>query len=50
MPSCDNCGAHVTAKYVQIFGRNGQLAACLHCNPRRELSDGGGVPEMTDGE
>ena len=50
MPECDNCGAHVTSKYVKIFGRNGEIAACLHCNYRREISDGGGVPEVSADE
>jgi hypothetical protein len=39
------CGAHVTAKYVKIFGRNGELQACLHCTNRGDISDGGGIPD-----
>ena len=45
-PHCNNCGAHVTAQYVRVFGHNGAVAACLHCAHRGEVSDGGGVPEV----
>lgn len=45
MPTCGNCGAHVTTKYVKIFGRNGELRACLHCTNRGDISDGGGIPD-----
>lgn len=32
MPECNNCGAHVTEKYAQIFGnRDDEVEECLHC-------------------
>lgn len=32
MPKCNNCGSHLTEKYVQVFGnRHNEVENCLHC-------------------
>jgi hypothetical protein len=49
MPTCENCGSHVTRAYVRVFGQHGRVIACCHCSTRRTLSDGDGVPERDEG-
>jgi hypothetical protein len=50
MPTCENCGSHVTRAYVRVFGQHGRVTACCHCSTRRTLTDGNGVPEVADAE
>ncbi|MBV0925005.1 hypothetical protein KTS45_12440 [Halomicroarcula limicola] len=45
MPSCDNCGAHVSADYHRVrAGNDGKLRACPDCtNPATRQRDAAGV-------
>jgi translation initiation factor 1 (eIF-1/SUI1) len=32
MPTCDNCGGHVSDQFVRVFGdENDAVHACLNC-------------------
>jgi len=44
-PQCDNCGAHVSARYYRVrAGNDGQLHACPECtNPATRQRDAAGV-------
>jgi hypothetical protein len=48
MPHCLNCGEFVTHSFARVFGDNGQVASCMHCNETRDMSNGKGMPETTD--
>lgn len=44
MPYCNNCGGHVTAKYVRCFGFDGEIEACHSCETNRAVNEGAGLP------
>lgn len=48
MPTCNNCGAHVTPRFVKVFGHNGDLAACLSCRDKQDMANGAGMPQTND--
>jgi hypothetical protein len=31
MPTCNNCGSHVTKKYVKVFSDGGGVDGCPNC-------------------
>ena len=31
MPTCDNCGEHVSAEYARVLGHNGTVDHCPNC-------------------
>lgn len=33
MPNCENCGSHVSHRFVRVFGSNGTVEACTTCGP-----------------
>jgi hypothetical protein len=49
MPTCDNCGAHISDRFVRVFGDpNGKVHACIDCaatagiaETTRERANGG---------
>lgn len=42
-PQCENCGGHVTPKFVRIFGRDDGVDACPRCSSRGERANGAGA-------
>jgi hypothetical protein len=43
MPTCDNCGAHVTPAYERVFaGQDGVLSGCPACTARGATPTEGG--------
>jgi len=39
--TCENCGTHVSASFVRVFGDNdGTLHRCSECTTVSELMDG----------
>ncbi|WP_459808220.1 DUF7563 family protein [Halopiger thermotolerans] len=44
MNECNRCGAHVTSRFVRVFGTNsGEINGCPNCMSYRELASGDGV-------
>jgi hypothetical protein len=41
-PEC-RCGNRVTQQFIRVFGRNGDLHACLECSTRDALAKGAGA-------
>jgi len=40
MPTCDNCGAHVSTQFARVFGdENGELRACLRCSANAGIAE-----------
>ena len=40
MPTCNNCGAHVTVQFARVFGdNNDNVDRCLACTANAELDD-----------
>lgn len=39
MPTCDGCGAHLTERYVRVFGVEGDVPACIHCSTNRDARE-----------
>lgn len=31
MPACQNCERHVSERYRRVFGVDGQVPVCIHC-------------------
>ncbi|RKD85231.1 DUF7563 family protein [Halopiger aswanensis] len=41
MPKCQNCGAHVTARYRRVFGdNNGEVHGCRECMSTTDIING----------
>jgi hypothetical protein len=41
MPTCENCGAFVTARFARVFGDNDdRIHACTHCRTATEIMNG----------
>lgn len=41
---CRNCGAHVSPRFVRVFGNNeDELYHCLECSTFRDLQQGAGT-------
>jgi len=42
MPTCQNCGAHITDQFRRVFaGNSGQVHGCPDCMHMTEIVDGG---------
>lgn len=40
MPTCRNCGEHVTAQFAKVFGDNQDtVSKCIQCVPNASLDD-----------
>ncbi|MDS0477073.1 hypothetical protein [Natrinema sp. 1APR25-10V2] len=47
MPSCSECGEHVTRDYVRVFGVDGAVHGCPTCSTYRDLHGGTGGDQPT---
>lgn len=45
MPYCNDCGEHVTHRFVRVYGKNGEVDGCRGCSILSERSKGESVPE-----
>lgn len=45
MPECNNCDRFVTKRYVRVFGLDGEIANCSHCQTNAMIYKGGGLPD-----
>lgn len=43
MPYCENCGEHVSEKWVRVYGEGGKVKGCPNCKQNNEMYEGGGV-------
>jgi hypothetical protein len=39
MPTCDNCGGHVSTAFARVFSVDGRVGGCLACTNREALMD-----------
>lgn len=40
-PSCDNCGAHLTERYLRVWSPDGKsVPGCVHCPDKVRAPDG----------
>lgn len=40
MPTCDNCGSHISEKFERVFSdRSGGLRACPNCSPNAGIAE-----------
>ncbi|WP_435360121.1 DUF7563 family protein [Haloarchaeobius sp. DFWS5] len=40
MPSCDNCGAHVSEQFARVFSdEHGQILACVSCSANAGIAE-----------
>lgn len=41
MPSCDNCGSHVSTDYARVFSLDdGTILGCPECSPTSDWTGG----------
>lgn len=45
MPYCNDCGGFVSKAFVRVCGRDGDVAACLDCRDKTEITNGAAMPE-----
>lgn len=50
MPSCTECGEHVTRDYVRVFGVDGEVHGCPSCSTYRDLHGGPATDRSADTE
>lgn len=43
MPTCDNCGSHVSEDWARVMGVEGEVVVCPHCEDRYPNPDAGGL-------
>lgn len=43
MPECQNCGGHITADFVRVFGVDGEAYSCPSCSTYSDLQAGAGT-------
>ena len=46
MPTCENCGAHVTSEFARVMGDNyNRVHSCVQCSSNALGSEAGGVDD-----
>lgn len=43
MPTCEDCGGHVSRQYARVMGLNGAVQGCPDCKTKSEMFEGAGV-------
>jgi hypothetical protein len=40
MPSCDNCGSHVSERFARVFAdEHGEILACVNCSANAGIAE-----------